>query len=107
MVHALVDVALPQRHVPVVHCLLVEEDAPVTNSLALTVTFSSTTVPMPTHSPIMMVNVPLPVGKSTGSDFCYLTGSNGGKPANNIVTTCKASTVTVTLCPGTTSHIPK
>lgn len=34
-------------------------------------------------------------------------GSNGGKPANNIVTTCKASTVTVTLCPGTTSHIPK
>ncbi|GJJ14323.1 hypothetical protein Clacol_008587 [Clathrus columnatus] len=32
-------------------------------------------------------------------------GANGGKPANHVDTTCATKSVTLTLCPGTTSHI--
>ncbi|GJJ14322.1 hypothetical protein Clacol_008586 [Clathrus columnatus] len=32
-------------------------------------------------------------------------GANGGTPANNVDTTCATTSVTLTLCPGTTSHL--
>lgn len=35
------------------------------------------------------------------------TGAEGGKPANYVVAQCKNTAITVTLCPGETSHIPK
>ncbi|KAG1717533.1 Osmotin thaumatin-like protein [Suillus paluster] len=34
-------------------------------------------------------------------------GSNGYTPANNVVYTCDNTDITLTLCPGTTSHIGK
>ncbi|KAF8523679.1 Osmotin thaumatin-like protein [Hysterangium stoloniferum] len=39
--------------------------------------------------------------------FPFNDGANGGTPANNVVSVCSSTDITVTLCPGTTSHIPK
>ena len=34
-------------------------------------------------------------------------GAEGAQPANHVVTTCGNTDVTLALCPGSTSHIPK
>ncbi|KIJ35375.1 hypothetical protein M422DRAFT_262335 [Sphaerobolus stellatus SS14] len=39
--------------------------------------------------------------------FPFNDGAEGGKPANYVVSQCKNTAITVTLCPGETTHIPK
>ncbi|KAG2341639.1 hypothetical protein BDR05DRAFT_436433 [Suillus weaverae] len=75
-------------------------------ALAPTVLSTTTRVLMRTHSLTMTVRVCIPILLHRHS-WTHGHRSDGYTPANNIVYTCGSTDITLTLYPGTISHIPK